>query len=45
MYMMIAFACFCVGFALALNRRAMPAAVALFLLGSMLIYAQLTSQP
>jgi hypothetical protein len=45
MYMAIGAVCVGVGFALALNRKAASASVVLFLLGGMLIYAQLTSQP
>jgi hypothetical protein len=45
MYMMIGVACFGLGFLLSLNRRYMPAAVALLLLGVALGYAQLSSQP
>jgi len=40
--MMLGFGCFVVGFVLALNRRSMPAAVALFLLGALMFAAVFT---
>jgi hypothetical protein len=45
MYLMIGLICFGVAFLMLLNRKGVPASIALFLLGAGLAYAQLTSQP
>lgn len=45
MYIMIGLGCVGISFLLLLNRKGLPAAVALGLLGAGLLYAGLTSQP
>ena len=45
MYLLIAFICAGLGLALALSRKYLPAAIALFILAGLLFYAQITHHP
>lgn len=45
MYALIGFLCICIGFAAALGGKKVPAALALMLVGALLVFAQMSHHP